>query len=227
MGEGQGEAMKTDNQIRKDVERELEWEPSIDERRIAVAVLDRIVTLSGEVTSYAEKWKAERVAERVDGVRGIVNEIDVKTESEFSDFDIAKAATDALKWNVTVPADKIKVKVENGWITLTGEANWDFQRRAAERAVRNLPGVRGIYNLISVKPRVEPKDLKTRIEDAFKREAAIDASRISVEVNGGEVTLRGTVRSWAERHEAQKAAWAAPGVTEVHNELVVEPLVAA
>jgi osmotically-inducible protein OsmY len=227
MGEGQGEAMNIDNQIRHDVERELEWEPSIDERRIAVAVLDRIVTLSGEVTSYAEKWKAERVAERVEGARGIVNEIEVKSESEFSDFDIAKAATDALKWNVTGPADKIKVKVENGWITLTGEANWDFQRRAAERAVRNLPGVRGIYNLITVKPRVEPKDVKERIEETFKREAAIDASRISVEVNGGEVTLRGTVRSWAERHEAQKAAWAAPGVTEVHNELIVEPLVAA
>jgi osmotically-inducible protein OsmY len=227
VGEAQGEAMKTDNQIRNDVQRELEWEPSIDERRIAVAVMDRIVTLSGEVTSYAEKWKAERVAERVEGARGIVNEIEVKSESEFSDFDIAKAATDALKWNVTVPADKITVKVENGWITLTGEANWDFQRRAAERAVRNLPGVRGIYNLITVKPRVEPKDVKERIEETFKREAAIDASRISVDVNRGEVTLRGKVRSWAERHEAQKAAWAAPGVTEVHNELVVEPLVAA
>jgi osmotically-inducible protein OsmY len=219
--------MKTDNQIRHDVERALEWEPSIDERRIAVAVLDRIVTLSGEVTSYAEKWKAERVAERVEGVRGIVNEIEVKSESKYSDLDIAKAATDALKWNVTVPADKIKVKVENGWITLTGEANWDFQRRAAERAVRNLPRVRGIYNLITVKPRVAPKDVKERIEETFKRDAAIDASRISVEVNGGKVTLRGTIRSSAERHEAEKAAWGAPGVTEVHNELIVEPLVTA
>src|ERR1700722_12313923 len=191
MGEGQGEAMKTDNQIRHDVERELQWEPSIDERRIAVAVLDRIVTLSGEVTSYAQKWKAERVAERAEGVRGIVNEIEVKTDSELSDLDIARAATDALKWNVTVPADQIKVKVENGWLTLTGEVSWDFERRAAEGAVRNLPGVRGIYNLISVKPRVEPKDVKERIEETFKREAAIDASRISVDVNRGEVTLRG------------------------------------
>jgi osmotically-inducible protein OsmY len=219
--------MKSDNEIRRDVERELEWEPSIDERRIGVAVLDGIVTLSGELSSYAEKWKAERVAERVEGVRGLVNEIEVKTESPYSDVDIAQAAVDAMKWNVKVPSDKVKIKVDKGWVTLTGEVSWDFQRRAAERAVRNLAGVRGIYNLITVQPRVEPKELKQRIEETFKREAVIDAGRISVAVDGGEVTLTGNVRSWVERHEAEKAAWSAPGVTTVHNNIVVEPVGAA
>ena len=216
--------MKSDNDIRRDVERELSWEPSVDERRIGVAVVDGIVTLSGELSSYAEKWKAERVAERVEGVRGVVNEIEVKTESQYSDVDIAKVAADALKWNVMVPSDRVKVRVEKGWVTLTGEVNWDFQRRAAERAVRNLPGVKGIYNLIKVQPRVEPKDVKQRIEETFKREAVIDASHVSVQVDGGEVTLSGKVRSWVERHEAEKAAWSAPGVTAVHNNILVEPV---
>jgi osmotically-inducible protein OsmY len=219
--------MKTDSELRRDVEKELEWEPSIDERRIGVAVVDGIVTLTGEVSSYSEKWKAERTVERVAGVRGIANEIEVKTGTERSDTDIAKAAVDGLRWNVMVPNDKIKVKVDNGWITLTGEVTWDYQRRAAERAVRDIPGVKGISNLITVKPRVEPRDLKQRIEETFKREAVLDANRITVEVNGGEVTLRGTVRSWAERHEAEKAAWAAPGVYAVHNYITVEPLVEA
>ena len=216
--------MRSDQEIRRDVERELSWEPSIDDRRIGVAVLDGIVTLSGEVSSYAEKWKAERVAERVEGVRGVVNEVEVKIESDYSDVDIAKWAADAMKWNVMVPSDKVKIKVEKGWVTLTGEVSWDFQRRAAERAVRNLPGVRGISNLIKVQPRVEPKEVKQRIEETFKREAVIDASNISVEVSGGEVTLTGKVRSWVERHEAEKAAWSAPGVTTVHNNIVVEPV---
>jgi osmotically-inducible protein OsmY len=219
--------MKTDSELRRDVEKELEWEPSIDERRIGVAVVDGIVTLTGEVSSYSEKWKAERTVERVAGVRGIANDIEVKTATERTDTDIAKAGVDALRWNVMVPNDKIKVKVDNGWITLTGEVTWDYQRRAAERAVRDLPGVKGISNLITVKPRVEPRDLKQRIEETFKREAVLDANRITVEVNGGEVTLRGTVRSWAERHEAEKAAWAAPGVYAVHNYITVEPLVEA
>jgi osmotically-inducible protein OsmY len=215
-------SMKTDSDLRRDVERELEWEPSIDERRIGVSVVEGIVTLTGEVGSYSEKWKAERAVERVAGVRGIVNDLVVKSAVERSDTDIAKAAIDALKWNVMVPDDKIKVKVENGWIRLTGEVNWDYQRRAAERALRDLPGVKGITNLITVVPKVAPEDVKQKIEETFKREAILDAQRIEVEVSGSTVTLRGTVRSWAERHEAEKAAWSAPGVTQVNNYLVVE-----
>jgi osmotically-inducible protein OsmY len=213
--------VKTDSELRRDVERELEYEPSIDHRRIGVAVVDGVVTLTGEAGSYAEKLKAERVAERVMGVRGIVNDITVKPPSQHSDIDIARMAVDALKWNVFVPSEKITVKVDNGWVILTGEVSWEYQRRAAERAVRNLPGVRAISNLITVKPRVEAKDVKARIEDAFKRTAAIDAQHITVEVNDTEVTLRGTVRSLAERYEAEKAAWSAPGVTAVHNEIEV------
>jgi osmotically-inducible protein OsmY len=214
--------MKTDSELRRDVERELEWEPSVDERRIGVSVLDGIVTLTGEVGSYSEKWKAERAVERVAGVKGIANDLVVKTTAERSDTDIAKAAVDALKWNVMVPSDRVKVKVENGWVRLTGEVNWDYQRRAAERALRDLPGVKGITNLITVVPKVAPEDVKQKIEETFKREAVLDAERIQVEVSGSEVTLRGTVRSWAERHEAEKAAWSAPGVTKVNNYLVVE-----
>jgi osmotically-inducible protein OsmY len=218
---GKENAMKSDNELRREVERELEWEPSVDERRIGVAVVDGIVTLTGEASSYSEKWRAERAVERVEGVRGIVNDLVVKPANERSDVDIAKAAVDALKWNVMVPADDIKVKVEKGWVTLTGDVRWDYQRRAAERAIRDLPGVKGIVNLIVVKPKVEPKDIKNKIEETFKRDAILDANHITVEVNGSEVTLRGTVRSWVERHEAEKAAWSAPGITAVHNYITV------
>jgi osmotically-inducible protein OsmY len=213
--------MKTDSELRHDVERELEWDPSIDERRIGVAVMDGVVTLAGEVSSFSEKWRAERAVERVKGVRGIVNELDVKLLAERSDVDLAKSAADALKWNVMVPSDAVKVEVDHGWLTLTGEVRWDFQRRAAEKAVRDLPGIRGITNLITVRPRVQPEDVKEKIEETFKREATVDASRVQVEVVGSEVTLRGTVRSWVERQEAEKAAWAAPGVDAVHNYITV------
>jgi osmotically-inducible protein OsmY len=213
--------MKTDSELRREVERELEWEPSVDERRIGVAVVDGIVSLTGEVGSFGEKWRAERAVERVAGVRGIANELEVKLASERTDADIAKAAADALKWNVMVPSDKVTVKVSKGWLTLEGELRWDYQRRAAERAVRDLPGVRGISNLIRIKPRVEPQDVKEKIEETFKRVATLDANRITVQAEGSEVTLRGTVRSWVERHEAEKAAWAAPGVTAVHNYITV------
>jgi osmotically-inducible protein OsmY len=213
--------MKTDSDLRRDVERELEWEPSVDERRIGVAALDGIITLTGEVGTYSEKWRAERAVERVAGVRGIANEIDVKSTVERSDTDIAKMAVDALEANVLVPADRIQVKAEGGWLTLTGEVPWDFQRRAAERSVRDLPGVRGISNLITIKPRVEPVDIKRKVEETFKREAILDANNITVQVTGDEVTLRGSVRSWVERHEAEKAAWSAPGVKAVHNYITV------
>jgi osmotically-inducible protein OsmY len=217
--------MKSDSELKRDVERELEWDPSIDARRIGVTVVDDVVTLTGEVSTYAEKWRAERAVERVAGVRAIANELVVKLDSERSDTDIAKAVAEALKRNVVVPADKVKAKVQNGWVTLSGEVNWDFQRRAAERSVRDLPGVRGISNLITLRPHVEPQDVKERIEETFKREATLDAQNIQVEVHGGVVTLRGTVRSWLERREAEKAAWSAPGITEVHNLITIkEPI---
>jgi osmotically-inducible protein OsmY len=215
-----------DDELRREVEQALAWEPSIDERTIGVAVLDGIVTLAGEARSYAEKWRAERTVERVKGVRAVVNNIQVKTPGDISDIDIAKAAVEAIKWNVLVPSDKIKVRVENAWITMTGEVNWDYQRRAAEKAVRDLPGVRGITDLIAVRPKVDAKVVKEKIEEELKRAAALDAQNIVVEVNGSEVILRGTVRSAADRHEAEKAAWAAPGVTDVQNFIKVEEMAA-
>ena len=214
--------MKSDSALRRDVERELEWEPSIDERRIGVSAIDGVVTLTGEVSTYAEKLEAERTVERVAGVRGVVNELKVQLAGEYSDTDIAKAAVAALRSDVTVPADRVKVKVDKGWVTLTGDVYGDFQRRAAERAVRNLPGVRGVSNLIAIKTRAEPHDVKQKIEETLQRAAAFDAKNIDVIVTGGEVTLRGTVRSFLERYEAEKAAWAAPGVTMVHNEITVD-----
>jgi osmotically-inducible protein OsmY len=213
--------MKDDEQLRRDVLAELEYDPSIDARKIGVAVEDGIVTLTGEVSTFAEKWNAERAVERVEGVRGIVNRIEVKIVGDYSDTDIAREAADALRWNLMVPPGKLIPKVENGYITLTGEVNYDFQRRAAEKAVRYIPGVKGVINLVTIKPKVEPKEIKEKIEDALKRMATVDAENVQVEVQGSEIVLRGTVRSWAERHEAEKAAWSAPGVTSVKNYITV------
>lgn len=215
--------MYSDSELRSEIERALDWEPSVDSRRIGASVDDGIVTLAGEVRSYYEKWKAERTVERVKGVRGVVNRLEVQPATARSDTDLAKEAADALKSSVLVPADRVKVRVENGWVTLNGQVTWDYQRRAAERAVRDLPGIKGISNLITIRPEVEPTRVKERIQETFKREALYDASRVTVEVDGSDVTLRGTVRSWAERHEAEKAAWATPGITSVHNQITVDP----
>lgn len=215
-----------DTELQRDVLNELEWKPSVNAAEVGVSVNNGVVTLTGHISSYAEKWAAEKAALRVHGVRAVANELDVKLPgtSRRTDQDIALSAVNALKANISVPDQQIKVTVENGWVTLDGEVEWRYQKSAAEDAVRYLPGVIGVTNLVQVKPRVSPTDLKSRIEEALKRRAELDAKHITVEVDGGKVTLRGTVHSWAEREAAETEAWSAPGVSSVMNLIEVEPV---
>ncbi len=215
--------MKTDIQLQLDVLDELQYEPSVDPAEIGVTTRDGIVTLAGRVKSYAEKWSAARSAERVSGVQAVVDEMEVNLPDVHfrTDEDIARAALNALKWDVMVPDEQLKIKVEKGYITLEGSVDQKYQETAAVRAIRNLAGVKGVTNLIQVKPRVTPSGVKTKIENAFRRAAEVDAQRIKVNVVDSKVTLHGTVHSWAERTAAEQAAWSAPGVTQVEDDLAV------
>jgi osmotically-inducible protein OsmY len=215
--------MKNDVDLQRDVFDELKWEPAVHSTDIGVIVKDGVVTLEGVVDSYPEKWAAERAAKRVSGVKALALELEVKLPGfgKQSDADIAEAAENALKWDVLVPQDRIKVTVEKGFLTLEGQVDWEFQRSAAKRAVQYLTGVKGVANEITVKPKVAPTDVKAQIEAALKRNAILDAQQIKVQADGGKVTLRGNVRSWAERDEAEAAAWAAPGVNEVTDFIAV------
>lgn len=216
--------MKIDVEIQKNVMEELKWEPFLNATEIGVAVKDGVVTLSGIVETYSKKRAAENAAKRVAGVKAVAEEIEVKlfATSIKNDTEIARRIVDSLKWHSAVQEDKIKVKVENGWVTLEGEVDWGFQKIAAKNTIENLTGVKGISNLITVKPSVTAKDIKQKIVSAFHRSAAIDAEKIQIDVQGNKAILSGKVRSWAEKKETQNAAWKAPGITYVENELEID-----
>ena len=214
---------RTDEQIQRDVFAELKWDARVLPNEIGVAVKNGIVTLTGWVDTYSKRWAAEEAAHRVRGVVAVVNDIEVKLPStvERTDPDIAAAAIHALRWDAFIPMEKIKVTVSKGWVSLEGEVEWQYQKVDAERVVRRLTGVKGVTNLILVKPRVTASDLKRKIEEALVRSAKTDAEQITVEVEGTKAILRGTVRSWAEKEEAERAAWMAPGITDVDNRIII------
>ncbi len=215
--------IKLDGQLQRDVMDELRWDASVGSSEIGVAAKEGVVTLTGEVDTYAKKFGAVRAAERVAGVRAIAEEIKVVLPGTLkrSDTDIAHAILNAFEWDVQIPQERVRARVEDGWVWLEGEIDWQFQSRAAERAVRNLTGVRGVSNQLHVKTHLSVPDVKQRIESAFKRHAELDSKKINVDATDGGVTLRGSVRSWAERRDAEDAAWSAPGVTRVKDELLV------
>lgn len=216
--------MKTDLQLHQDVVAELTWDPAVKEKEIGVAVRDGVVTLTGSVESYPEKWAAERVTQHVGGVRAVANELDVNIPAlaSRSDTDLAHKVVDALEWDVQVPTEKIKARIANGWVTLDGEVEWKFQKDAAARAVAFLSGVRGVTNNIAILPTsVSVFDVSDNIKTALRRRAEREAEKISVVAVNGTVTLTGTVDSFADRRAAEGAAWSAPGVKDVRDEIVV------
>jgi osmotically-inducible protein OsmY len=213
-----------DLKLKHNVEAELEWDPEVDARKIAVAATEGVVTLSGHVRSYFEKWRAEKIAKRIHGAYAVANEIDVQlTDADRrDDTTVATSALDALDWTYSVPKGHVRVLVSQGLLTLEGDVEWQFQKRAAEDAVRGLRGVRSVTNEIVVKSRVQADDVKSKIEAALKRSAEVDSQRVLVQASDSSVTLSGKVRSWAEREDAVNAAWAAPGVTKVFDNLSIQ-----
>ena len=212
-----------DTDLRERVERQLDWEPSVTSTNIGVTAHEGVVTLTGYVDNYAEKMAAERVTQQTYGVKGIANDVQVKPLMKVTDSEIAAKAVSALHTRVDVPDERIKVTVKDGWVTLNGNLDWHYQKMAAEGAVKYLLGVKGVTNLITLKPRVSTTEVKSKIEEALKRNAELDARRINVSSTNSKVILTGNVRSWMEREEAETAAWAAPGVTKVSNQISIVP----
>ena len=215
--------MKTDLQVQQDVIAELEWEPSLDAAGIGVEVKDGVVTLAGHVGSYSEKWDAERAAQRVSGVKALAVEVEVALPAfaRRNDSDIASAARNVLEWTARLPRDSVKLMVEGGWITLSGEVDWEFQRQVATATVRHLLGVTGVSDQITLKPNTSQGLIQLDIEAALRRRIRADAEHVVVEVCGDQVTLRGTARGWAERELIKGSAWGTPGVRQVHDHMTV------